>query len=734
MKKQIATTIGCIMFTAVAGAYAEDARDAGAASAQVSTETAADSTASKNKRPAQPEAVKLEAVTVTTGTRSAKSVDRIPGAITVVSNVEVSRTLALTDDATAVLARSVPGYAESSQAMSNTGESLRGRIPLRLFDGIPQGSPLREGTRNGTFTDMGVVQSIEVINGPSAAEGIGAAGGIINYISKSPTKEGNEFVLNTRYSTQFEGDSSVYKTGLSWAHKSDKFDMYLAGSYVNRGMTWDADGRRIGMHPSGSVADSASKNIFAKLGYNFGNGGLQRIQLTVAKFNVNGKDNYVEELGNFKAGITDTSVPGSYPGGQTPFNDFRQTQLKYINADILGGTLTMDLYHAKQTMRYLASIGDDKQDPDIAPLGTLVDQSAINSEKKGFRSAWARSDIFGVAGLELRTGLDLVEDVADQNLALTHRTWVPPMEYQSWSPYLQLSWDVGPVTLSGGIRQENGTLDVDSWNAIWSSNRVFVQGGRLDYKANLPNLGAIWRFADGWSVFGSWAEGFTLPNVGISLRNINTPGRSVSEVTDLQAIIVKNKEIGLNWRGEWASISGSVYKSSSDLGASLSVDPVTKDFVLNRAPVDIKGFELSGEFKFNDSLKGTLAYAKSLGYTTFVSGGPLNKKMGVADINPPKLVTSLTWKYSERGDMTLGQTTLFSRSINEGTKAYEQTRGYRLWDLEMNYDAEQFGRFSFGIENLTNKFYILSYSQINTYKNYFAGRGRVFSLGYQYTF
>ena len=41
----------------------------------------------------------------------------------------------MTEDATAVLARTVPGYSESSQAMSNTGETLRGRIPLRLFDG-----------------------------------------------------------------------------------------------------------------------------------------------------------------------------------------------------------------------------------------------------------------------------------------------------------------------------------------------------------------------------------------------------------------------------------------------------------------------------------------------------------------------------------------------------------------------------------------------------------------------
>ena len=67
----------------------------------------------------------VQRVTITTGTRSAKAVDKIPGAITVVSKEELQRTLLLTEDATAVLARTVPGYDESSQAMSNTGETLR---------------------------------------------------------------------------------------------------------------------------------------------------------------------------------------------------------------------------------------------------------------------------------------------------------------------------------------------------------------------------------------------------------------------------------------------------------------------------------------------------------------------------------------------------------------------------------------------------------------------------------
>src|SRR5690349_7414013 len=64
--------------------------------------------------PAQEEkdaVVQLEKLTVTTGYRSPKAIDQIPGAIKLVSNEEISNTQLLTDDATAVLSRTVPGYA-----------------------------------------------------------------------------------------------------------------------------------------------------------------------------------------------------------------------------------------------------------------------------------------------------------------------------------------------------------------------------------------------------------------------------------------------------------------------------------------------------------------------------------------------------------------------------------------------------------------------------------------------
>lgn len=753
MIKPLSAAIACILLssTVATNAIAQDATNPAPAS-----DAAADS-AEKDK---DKEAVDLNSVIVT-GTRAPKAVDKIPGAITVVSQQEVQQTLTVTEDATAVLARNVPGYAESSQAMSNTGETLRGRLPLRLFDGVPQGSPLREGTRNGTFTDMGIIGRVEVINGPSASEGIGATGGVINYISKVPDKIGYETTLTTRYSTQGYDDSEGWKIGGIFTAKQDRYDFIGAASYIDRGISYDGNGRRIGMNTSGSLASSESRNIFLKGGFNFGQDGEQRLQASYSKFKIEGKGEYIQVLGcrgptddpPCDVPRTNTSEKGHIFGSKDAFNDFEQYSLEYSHTDFFGGTLNLNAYKADQAMRYLPENSDDKQ-LIVAPIPDdqrIWEQSEIDSRKKGLRTSWTRSSLFNVEGLELHAGVDFVEDEAEQRLALTDRVWVPPMKYTSTAPYAQLSYDIGPVTLSGGYRREDGELKVDSYTTTAFRNSVFVQGGKLDYKADLPNAGIIWRMSDHWSAFAAYSKGFTLPNVGIPLRNVSTPGQSVDGILDLQPVIVANNEVGFNYRGARGSLNGSVYKSTSDLGVSLQIDPTTNDFIMTRAPVEIRGFELSGEYNFNDAWKMTALYSEIRGKTSFWSAdrdgrfgaGPLNKPMGVLDINPDKLGMSLTWKFLSNADATLGATRLSDRHLygsdvrpfdNAAFTYAENTEGYVLYDLGVNYDMHNFGKFSLGVENLFDKQYILSWSQLAGFQNYWAGRGRMTSLTYTITF
>lgn len=699
----------------------------------IAQQAAAPAEKEEEKEAEKQKIVRLEDFTITAGYRSPKAIDQIPGAIKLVTSGEIAATKLLTDDATAVLARTVPGYAPATQAMNNTGETLRGRVALRLFDGISQTTPLREGSRNGTFTDMDIVERIEVINGPSASEGVGAVGGIINYVSKTPTKEGSETVLRTKFSTQGQDESFSWRVGLNFFQKTGNKDLVVGTAFANRGMSFDARGRRQGMSQSGSVNDSEARNLFIKGGFNFGVNNAQRLSFTVSRFEIVGKGNYVLDPGNRALGITDSARRGQPPTAKTEFNDFKQYAVAYNHNELLGGSLNLQVYRASQAMRFLVEGGDDRQDPLIAPLGTLFDQSEINSQKRGIRSSWTHRSLFGIEGLETNVGYDVLDETAQQRLALTDRLWVPPMNYTSQAPFIQSSYTRGPVTLSAGVRREDGELQVDSYRTVFFRNRVFVTGGTLTYAETIPNFGVIVRLPQNWSVFGSYSKGYTLPNVGIPLRNVNTTGQSVEGILDLQAVVADNKEVGFAWQGKMVSLSLSRYESYSDFGVTLTVDPVTRDFVMQRRPVDLEGWEFSGELRPHKDWRLGAVYSRAEGKTRTTETGPLTRQIGVASLSPDKLNLSATWKPTDQLSVAVFMDNLFKRDINIGAAGEERTTGLTLFHVTLNYSTK-WGDLSLGVENATDKYYILPWSQIDQFLNYFAGRGRVYSLSHTIKF
>ena len=97
---------------------------------------------------------------IVTATRSGKALDKIPGAVAVISRQDIDTQSLVSEDPSALLAAQVPGYAPSRQKLSSFGEGLRGRNALLLLDGIPQTNPLRYGGREGYFADALIIDRI----------------------------------------------------------------------------------------------------------------------------------------------------------------------------------------------------------------------------------------------------------------------------------------------------------------------------------------------------------------------------------------------------------------------------------------------------------------------------------------------------------------------------------------------------------------------------------------------
>lgn len=667
---------------------------------------------------------------VVTATRNSKSVDKIPGAVSVISQKELEAQYLLADDPSAALATYIPGYAPSRQKMSSTGESLRGRQTLILLDGVPQSNPLRAGMREGYVADTAIIERVEVINGASAMQGMGATGGIVNYITKSPKADGTTHSVNVRLSSQLRHDALDWKTGYTLQHKSGGFDLLAFGSIQQRGLGYDGKGRPLGIEAvQGDTMDSEGSDLFLKLGKNFGD---QRLQLTVNRFRMEGDGDYKPVNADFASGTPTSATPGTPPGAP-PRNKVETSSLEYRHNDLLGGSFNAQLFKQDFASLYGATNTSTFQDVAIAPKGSLYDQSEVVADKYGAKLTYVRPNTV-IDGLEFTAGLDYLRDRTKQWLAGTGRTWVPTLDFTSLAPFSQLEYEIGPLTVRGGLRHEDAKLNVDTYTTLAAYGSRLVQGGERSFAKNVKNIGAVWRFSPNWSAFISSAEGFGLPDVGLVLRAVNKPGQSVDQLFDMEPVITRNNEIGVNWRGALGNVGASYYDSRSKLGTALRINSAGIG-QLDRVPTRVRGWEVSGELRASRELSAFGSFARTMGKTATTAGAPMDVELGARSQGPDKLVAGANWQWTPKGTLRLQATKLFDRDINIGrtvgtSNLEEHFNGYTLVDLAASYDSP-WGKVGVGLENLTDRQYIGYYTQSVSYKDpvsHFAGRGRTLSV------
>ncbi|MGV8922745.1 MAG: TonB-dependent receptor [Thermomonas sp.] len=674
---------------------------------------------------------------VVTATRGSKAIDKIPGAVSVVTREEIDEQLLVSEDLSQVLATQVPGYSPSRQKLTSFGESLRGRTPLILFDGVPQSNPLRAGAREGYFADPSVIERIEVVSGASAVQGLGATGGIINYISRTPREEGTRHTVDLKYGTQFERDDATYKAGYLLEYKR-RFDALLYLGRTLRGVGVDGNGDRLGIEGTqGDTQDSEATDVFAKFGWNYG--AAQRLQFSFNQFRIAGDGDWARVEGDRVAGIPTSAVRGE-PLGVPPRNRVRTVSAQWSHTDFAGGDAIVQVYTQDFAASYGAGIFAAFQDAQVAPVGTLVDQSEIIADKAGLRASWTRPE-FLVEPLELTVGLDWLSDKSRQRLAATGRTWVPELDFRSLAPFVQIEYESGPITVRAGARREQATLNVANYTTLATYGRQQVQGGERSFTQWVENIGAVWRFAHQWSAFAAYSEGFGLPDVGLVLRAVNRPDQSVDRLIALEPVVTDNREIGVTWTGTQGSFTASAYESLSELGSQVRVDSATGIGSIARVPIRVKGVEFAGEWRPHRDWTLLTTYATTRGKTAAAAGQPLDVDLGARSQGPDKLVGAVRWAITPAVSARLQAARYDSRHINEGRRAgsarlEENFEGYTVADLAISWASSR-GTFGLGIENLLDRQYIGYFSQSNpggTSSDYFAGHGRTFSFSWRRTF
>ena len=680
---------------------------------------------------AQPDDAAVPAVLVS-ASRSNIAANQAPQTVVIIKQEEIERQMAISGNSSDVLSSVLPSYTPSRGKMNGSGETLRGRTPLILVDGVPQSNPMRPTGREAHTIDFSMVERIEVVQGANAINGLGATGGTINIITKRPEKGAfNQSVdVQTTLPTSDVGsDTASYKTAYRLDGRNDKFEYLFALSYEDQGLYLDGKGRSIGTdNTQGDLMDSRTYDVLAKLGYWIDDD--QRLQLSVNRYKIKSKANYLVVAGDRARGIPSTSIEGT-PPGTPPWNDVWTSSLSYRHANLAGMELTAMVFNQEFEGLFGADISATFQDPLIAPSGTLYDQSRSVASKYGSKVGLSRDDMLD-GRLKLTVGFDTLFDKGKQDLYLTKRTYVPQSEYRNLSLFLQGEYKLlDTLTMHAGVRREKADLEIDTYRTLAAYRRVLVEGGTIDFNETLKNVGLVWNPVKDVSLFTSYSEGFGMPDIGRVLRSINTAGQSVANMRQLQPILTKSVEVGGRYHsGAW-DLDASVFRSDSDFGTR--VVPINGAFMMAREKTRIEGVDLSASHRFTKAQRGKLSYSYTKGRYDSDENGSLDAKLDGLNVAPNRVIATWSSEWSDKLSTFVQAQHAFSQSFDDPAKEFG---GYTLVDASANYKLGKNGELRLSMANLFDSDYITYYSQsaLVEPRRYFAGRGRTVSLGYALRF
>lgn len=668
---------------------------------------------------------------VVSASRSGVEAEEAPQTVVIIDKEEIERQLSISSNSSDVLANLLPSYTPSRGKMNGSGETLRGRTPLIMIDGVPQSNPLRPTGRELHTIDFSMLERIEVVQGANALNGLGATGGTINLITRRP--EDGSFnqhidVSATVPTHKLNAESLSYKTTYRVDGRSDKLDYLFSVGYDDQGVYRDGRGRLIGADVTqGDLMDSRTYDVLAKLGYWFDDN--QRLQFSLNRYRIKSAGRYVAVPGDRNNGTPTTSVRGDI-NGLPAWNDVWTSSISYNHYDLAGMELNAMVFNQEFEGLFGADNSATFQDPLIAPVGTLYDQSRSVASKYGSKVTLMKDGLFNDR-FKLTGGFDTLFDKGKQDLYGTNRTYVPESDYRNVSVFAQGEFKLlDNLTLHGGVRHEKADLKIDSYQTLARYNRVDVQGGKLKFNETLFNAGLVYEPIQDVTLFTSYSEGFGMPDVGRVLRAIDTPGTTISSLSSLEPILTKSVEFGTRIKqGAW-DYDLSFYESNSDFGTR--VVPINGAFMMAREKTRIQGIETSLGYRFNPVHRAKLSYSFIRGRYDSDGDGTLDSALDGLNIAPNRLIGTWSADWTPKLSSFVQVQHAFNKSFDDPAKRFD---GYTLVDAAMSYKLPK-GTMRLAMANIFDKQYITYYSQSALVEpnRYFAGRGRTVTLGYSFSF
>lgn len=396
--------------------------------------------------------------------RVASDLNSIARNVTVIDQQQLAIQFANAQNLAEVLAKTVPGMAPPTPALTNFSTTMRGRNALVLIDGVPMNTN-RNISRDLHNIHPEQVDRIEVFRGGNALYGSGATGYFVSH--------------------SFSGEVN------GWLYRVGAGIEEINGFY-------DADGDRLAPEPSqGDNFDSTIYNFDTKVSKAWG---AQMLSFSALVYVLDQNTDYasdpkVRELPYInKAQV----IKGLELDKQNEINNY-VFNVTYKNQLSAHHKLSAQLYYRDYSTRF-----DPFDGRAIASWNHLA-QAYLESANLGLRLS-INSQL--TKNIDFDWGLDLQDERSEMPVTTYDgeiydasgflifeetgdRTFVPELTHKTAAAFAQLRMNVTDrIGVEGGLRYEQINASFDSFTTLGQS--AAINGSSYNYDSLVYNLGATY--------------------------------------------------------------------------------------------------------------------------------------------------------------------------------------------------------------------------------------------------
>ncbi|PVE59776.1 TonB-dependent siderophore receptor [Arthrobacter sp. TPD3018] len=683
---------------------------------------------------------------VVTAQRSRSDIVASGHQLTTIDQSQIELARSASDTLATILAKTVPGLADSSRTITDFGQTLRGRGALILVDGVPYNTN-RDSARGLIGLEPSDIAQVQVLRGSSAMYGSGATGGIIS-INTRPAGgplRAETVLAGTGSLSNLTTDSLGGRVQQFVSGSAGSFDFIVNGGYQRIGGGFDGNGNRRAPEPSqGDLFDSNVWNVGGKAGLRVGGA---YVQLSASHYRADQHTDFV----------SDPAVD-RLPAGAAAARPLRGIQLANQNQlystvltanlaarDVLGSRLTALGYYRDFFSRYTPFDARG-----IATRGRNVDQVTQNSRVFGGRLTietplGERSSLTWGGDLTHEQSdmpLDVFDPVAyDASRGLVFNRiatllYMPELTTLTHGGFVQAQHRFADwLAVEGGARYDRARARFDDFIPLSQSRAArpgTIPGGTISYGAWTFNGSATVTPVAGQDFFATFSQGFQLPDIGLQLRNANL-GFNIRN-SDLQPVRIDSYEVG--WRGRFgkARMTASAFRTTSELG---DVQSLNNGLILVRTAERIRGLE--GSLDVGEPIDRVRAGATA----TWIRGRerPANaaasRPMTGYRIPPLKVTAYVEVTPVERLDIRFQGLLSGDRDYRlNGVQSFgrRKVEQYTVFDVTGRWRPTDRDTITAGIENLFNTQYFPVYSQLlrsNLNSSRVPANGATLTIGYR---